>query len=176
MTAFQMLSDQGFAGRISSSITSSRLDQSGCGSGLTGPVNAPPGMGPSGPSKRNPPNVSSSSTTTITVATAPRTQRRIRTVVPCPGTRRVVQAGAGSIHECLPWPVTRLAPLDALRGLIVVLMALDHANAFVARMHSTGEFWGGPFPEYATPLAFVTRPAGRGHGAWRRAQRRRSVL
>lgn len=36
-------------------------------------------------------------------------------------------------------------------------MALDHANHFVAQKHSTGEYWGGPFPVYDDPLAFLTR-------------------
>jgi len=51
----------------------------------------------------------------------------------------------------------RLLPLDALRGLIIVLMALDHANHFVAQQHSPGEYWGGPFPVYHDTLTFLTR-------------------
>lgn len=51
----------------------------------------------------------------------------------------------------------RLKPVDALRGLLMILMALDHANWFVARQHSTGEYWGGPFPVYDNVLAFLTR-------------------
>jgi uncharacterized membrane protein len=51
----------------------------------------------------------------------------------------------------------RLMALDALRGLIMVLMALDHANYFVAQKHSSGEHWGGPFPAYEGILAFLTR-------------------
>ncbi len=36
-------------------------------------------------------------------------------------------------------------------------MALDHANYFVAQTHSSGEYWGGPFPSYSAPLPFLTR-------------------
>ncbi len=39
-------------------------------------------------------------------------------------------------------PSKRLFALDALRGLILLLMALDHANWFIAQKHSTGEHWG----------------------------------
>ncbi len=51
----------------------------------------------------------------------------------------------------------RLLPLDALRGLIIVLMALDHTNYFVAQKHPSGEHWGGAFPIYADAFAFLTR-------------------
>jgi uncharacterized membrane protein len=51
----------------------------------------------------------------------------------------------------------RLYPLDALRGLIIVFMALDHANYFVAQQHSSGEQWGGIFPTYNSALPFLTR-------------------
>ena len=51
----------------------------------------------------------------------------------------------------------RLLPLDALRGLIMILMAIDHANFFVARLHPTGEFWGVPLPQYNNIAEFLTR-------------------
>ena len=51
----------------------------------------------------------------------------------------------------------RLLPLDALRGLIMILMAIDHANFFVGRMHPTGEFWGVPIPQYSNIAEFLTR-------------------
>lgn len=51
----------------------------------------------------------------------------------------------------------RFFALDALRGLILVLMALDHANHFVAQQHPPGEYWGGPFPFPPDALSFLTR-------------------
>jgi uncharacterized membrane protein len=51
----------------------------------------------------------------------------------------------------------RLFPLDALRGLIIILMALDHANYFVAQQHTAGEYWRGVFPSYNSLLPFLVR-------------------
>lgn len=56
-----------------------------------------------------------------------------------------------------PPQTSRILSLDALRGLIMVCMALDHASHFVAQKHSSGEMWGGFFPTYTDALAFLTR-------------------
>jgi uncharacterized membrane protein len=53
--------------------------------------------------------------------------------------------------------VSRLFALDALRGLIIVFMALDHANYFIAHKHPPGELWDGVFPVYYDTLTFLTR-------------------
>lgn len=50
----------------------------------------------------------------------------------------------------------RLLSLDALRGLIMILMAIDHANYFIAKVHQ-GEFWGIALPHYEHILPFMTR-------------------
>lgn len=51
----------------------------------------------------------------------------------------------------------RLGALDALRGLIMVVMALDHANLFIAYGHPRPEIWSGVMPTYADPVTFLTR-------------------
>jgi uncharacterized membrane protein len=51
----------------------------------------------------------------------------------------------------------RLFAPDALRGLIITLMALDHVSLFIAHKHSSGEIWGGPYPVYTDTLTFFTR-------------------
>ena len=51
---------------------------------------------------------------------------------------------------------TRLAAFDRLRGLIIVLMAIDHASFFIARVHPL-ETWAAPPPYYADAAAFLTR-------------------
>ena len=62
-----------------------------------------------------------------------------------------------AIHPMSKPKGQRLFPLDALRGLVIVFMALDHANYFIAQQHSPGEYWGGPFPTYESALPFLTR-------------------
>ena len=50
----------------------------------------------------------------------------------------------------------RLASLDELRGLIMVVMALDHVGLFVGRFHSN-EMWAGAWTRYTSALPFLTR-------------------
>ncbi len=50
----------------------------------------------------------------------------------------------------------RLLSLDALRGLIMVLMAVDHSSYFIGKMHPA-EYWGRPLPQYADVFSFLTR-------------------
>lgn len=51
----------------------------------------------------------------------------------------------------------RMASLDALRGLLMVFMALDHSLAFISQVHF-GEFWIRPACDYGgSLLAFFTR-------------------
>ena len=56
-----------------------------------------------------------------------------------------------------PKGISRYLPLDVLRGLLIVLMALDHANFHISQQHSSGEYWGGHFPVFDTAFQFLTR-------------------
>lgn len=51
---------------------------------------------------------------------------------------------------------TRYPAVDALRGLIMMIMAIDHASGFVARQHSS-EFWAGAMTSYTSAFPFLTR-------------------
>jgi len=52
----------------------------------------------------------------------------------------------------------RLLPLDTLRGLLMVVMALAHANTFISHGKRGFELWAGSFPNYSgNVLAFLTR-------------------
>jgi uncharacterized membrane protein len=69
---------------------------------------------------------------------------------------RAVSDRGGSSSPAEKGSTQRLFWLDGLRGLIMVLMALDHASFFVARVHP-GEFWGVALPIYPDALHFLTR-------------------
>jgi uncharacterized membrane protein len=50
----------------------------------------------------------------------------------------------------------RILALDALRGLIMILMAIDHASLFIRRSHPF-ELWNMPITHYESAAAFLTR-------------------
>src|SRR5215471_13421928 len=51
---------------------------------------------------------------------------------------------------------SRYYSVDALRGLIMMIMAIDHASAFIARQHAS-EFWAGAMTAYDSAFPFLTR-------------------
>ncbi len=50
----------------------------------------------------------------------------------------------------------RFVSLDLFRGLIMVIMALDHTSYFVAKIHYF-EFWGLALPHFPDAVSFITR-------------------
>jgi len=69
----------------------------------------------------------------------------------------MTESAKNQTREATDPKAVRLFAPDALRGLIIVFMALDHANLLVAQKHPPGEYWGGAFPVYYDTLAFLTR-------------------
>ena len=53
-------------------------------------------------------------------------------------------------------PASRYPAVDALRGLIMIIMAIDHASALIARQHAS-EFWAGAMSAYESAFPFLTR-------------------
>ena len=53
-------------------------------------------------------------------------------------------------------PGARYQSVDALRGLIMMIMAIDHASALIARQHAS-EFWAGAMSAYSSAFPFLTR-------------------
>ena len=50
----------------------------------------------------------------------------------------------------------RFAAVDRLRGLIMAIMAIDHASLFIAHRHSS-EVWNGHITSYTSAFPFLTR-------------------
>jgi len=72
------------------------------------------------------------------------------------GPTRYARPMSGVTIEWTGRATQRDRALDGLRGLIVVLMALDHANLFITEAHSPGEHWF-RMPQFGSAVPFLTR-------------------
>ncbi len=70
--------------------------------------------------------------------------------------RRAIATSDRADASPTPAEPGRLLPLDALRGTIMALMAIDHASIFVRRWHPF-ETWDQPLPDYPGLAAMLTR-------------------
>jgi uncharacterized membrane protein len=68
----------------------------------------------------------------------------------------MITTSGDSSSKTQPGNGTRLQWLDALRGLLIVLMAIDHASFFIDKVHR-GEYWGMPLETYTNAVDFLTR-------------------
>ena len=65
---------------------------------------------------------------------------------------------ASTSNKLTPKASNRLLTLDALRGFIIITMALDHANKFITHNDFGLEIWAGQFADYdGDGLAFLIR-------------------
>ncbi|WP_161597774.1 DUF1624 domain-containing protein [Fluviispira multicolorata] len=52
----------------------------------------------------------------------------------------------------------RIQALDKVRGIILIIMAMDHAKDMIGKnLNFQGEFWKGSYPIYDNPILFFTR-------------------
>jgi uncharacterized membrane protein/membrane protease YdiL (CAAX protease family) len=83
--------------------------------------------------------------------------RRLPVDEPLAAPMAALQPGRADVVEKAETVTSRLLSLDALRGLIIVFMALDHAILFVGQAHFSAEYWGGTFSVWHSAFAFLSR-------------------